>query len=143
MNAIDAHKDELESLLVNLARDAGVSRTDFVALLDAYIKRLDKKLHRRQSTRRFGAATNRRKTNMEPTLTQNCALYYAQHTIPRHRPALFRRFRAAARSQIPRHRPALFRRFRAAARSQTPCIQRQMTRDELFRRLPLYRDNGR
>jgi len=124
MNAIDAHKDELESLLVNLARDAGVSRTDFVALLDAYIKRLDKKLHRRQSTRRFGAATNRRKTNMEPTLTQNCALYYAQHTIPR-------------------HRPALFRRFRAAARSQTPCIQQQMTRDELFRRLPLYRDNGR
>ena len=124
MNAIDAHKDELESLLVNLARDAGVSRTDFVALLDAYIKRLDKNLHRRQSTRRFGAATNRRRTNMEPTLTQNCALYYAQHTIPR-------------------HRPALFRRFRAAARSQTPSTQRQMTRDELFRRLPLYRDNGR
>jgi len=95
MNAIDAHKDELESLLVNLARDAGVSRTDFGALLDAYIKRLDKKLHRRQSTRRFGAATNRRRTKMEPTLTQNCALDYAQHTIPRHRPALFRKFRAA------------------------------------------------
>jgi hypothetical protein len=120
MNAIDAHKDELESLLVNLVRDAGVSRTDFGALLDAYIKRLDKKLHRRQSTRRFGAATNRRRTNMEPTLTQNCALYYAQHTIPR-------------------HRPALFRRFRAAARSQTPSTQRQM----LSRRLPLYRDYGR
>jgi hypothetical protein len=61
---------------------------------------------------------------MEPTLTQNCALYYAQHTTPK-------------------RRAALFQKFRAAARKQAPITQRPMKRDELSRRLPLYRDNGR
>jgi hypothetical protein len=32
---------------------------------------------------------------MEPTLTQNCALYYAQHKTSKGRAALFRKFRAA------------------------------------------------
>jgi hypothetical protein len=41
MNAIDAHKDELEELLVNLSHDAAVSGTGFVTLVDAYITRLD------------------------------------------------------------------------------------------------------
>ena len=41
MNAIAAHKDELERLLVNLSGDTAVSRIGFVALLDAYITRLD------------------------------------------------------------------------------------------------------
>jgi hypothetical protein len=61
---------------------------------------------------------------MEPTLTQNCALYYAQRTTSK-------------------RRAALFQRFRAAARKRTLDIHRQATHDELFRRLPLYRDNGR
>jgi hypothetical protein len=61
---------------------------------------------------------------MEPTLTQNCALYYAQHTTSK-------------------GRIALFRRFRAAARKRAPATHRQLMQDELFRRLPLHRDNGR
>ena len=36
---------------------------------------------------------------MEPTLTQNCALYYAQHKTSKGRAALFKKFRAAARKQ--------------------------------------------
>jgi hypothetical protein len=41
MDAIGAHKEELERLLVNLSRDSAVSGMDFVALLDVYITRLD------------------------------------------------------------------------------------------------------
>ena len=41
MNATAAHKDELEKLLENLSGDIVVSKITFVALLDAYITRLD------------------------------------------------------------------------------------------------------
>jgi hypothetical protein len=41
MNAIAAHKDQLEKLLENLSGDIVVSKITFVALLDAYITRLD------------------------------------------------------------------------------------------------------
>jgi len=41
MNAIAAHKDELEKLLENLSSDRVVSGITFVALVDAYITRLD------------------------------------------------------------------------------------------------------
>jgi hypothetical protein len=41
MNAIAAHKDELEGLLVNLSGNTAVSGIGFVTLLDAYIRRLD------------------------------------------------------------------------------------------------------
>ena len=41
MNAFAAHKDELEKLLENLSRDTLVSGITFVALVDAYIIRLD------------------------------------------------------------------------------------------------------
>src|SRR5438132_478167 len=101
MNAIDAHKDELEKLLANLPRDTAVSGMDFVALLDAYITRLDDDLVRYQRTRRYGVGAKKSKMNMEATLTQNCALYYAQHTTPKARAALFQKFRVAARSQAP------------------------------------------
>ena len=40
-NAIAAHKDALEGLLVNLLGNTAVSGIGFVALLDAYITRLD------------------------------------------------------------------------------------------------------
>jgi len=39
------------------------------------------------------------KMTMERTITQNSALYLAQHTLSKRRAALFRRFRAAARNQ--------------------------------------------
>jgi hypothetical protein len=81
MNAIAAHKDELERLLVNLSRDAAVSRIDFVVLLDAYITRLDAKLLSHKRERRYGAGANKRRIGMEPTLTQNCALYYARNKV--------------------------------------------------------------
>jgi hypothetical protein len=41
MNAIAAHKDELEKLLENLSGDIVVSKITFVALLDTYITRLE------------------------------------------------------------------------------------------------------
>jgi hypothetical protein len=41
MNAIAAHKDELKKLLENLSGDIAVSEITLVALLDAYITRLD------------------------------------------------------------------------------------------------------
>jgi hypothetical protein len=41
MNAIAAHKDELQKLLEALSSDTLVSGITFVALVDAYIMRLD------------------------------------------------------------------------------------------------------
>jgi hypothetical protein len=41
MHATAAHKDELEKLLEDLSRDTLVSGMTFVALVDAYIIRLD------------------------------------------------------------------------------------------------------
>jgi hypothetical protein len=41
MNAIAVHKDELEKLLEDLSSDRVVSGITFVALVDAYITRLD------------------------------------------------------------------------------------------------------
>jgi hypothetical protein len=40
-NAISAHKDQLEKLLEDLSGDIAVSRITFVALVNAYITRLD------------------------------------------------------------------------------------------------------
>ena len=41
MNAISAHKDELEKLIEDLSDDNAVSGITFVALVNAYIARLD------------------------------------------------------------------------------------------------------
>jgi hypothetical protein len=41
MNAIAAHKDELKKLLEDLSGDIAASEIPFVALVDAYITRLD------------------------------------------------------------------------------------------------------
>jgi len=118
MNAIDAHKNELETLLVNLSHDTAASGMDFAAALNAYIARLDTNCSDIQRTHPFGAGANNRRTHMEPTLIQNCALYYAQHTTPKRRAALFQKFRAAA------------------ARRQAPSIQRQLTCAGLSGRRP-------
>jgi hypothetical protein len=61
---------------------------------------------------------------MEPTLIQNCALYYAQHNTSK-------------------RRAAFFQRFGAAARKQAPDVRLRLPRDERFRLLPLFWDNGR
>jgi len=61
---------------------------------------------------------------MEPTLTQNCALYYAQH-------------------KTSKRRATLFKRFRAAARKQGPDVRQQLTFGDLFVVPLLHRANGR
>jgi hypothetical protein len=61
---------------------------------------------------------------MEPTLTQNCALYYAQH-------------------KTSKRRAALFKKFRAAARKQGPDVRRQLTSGDLFVVPRPHQDNGR
>src|SRR5207248_9070643 len=105
-------------LLVNLSHDTAVSGTGFVALLDAYIRRLDTNCSDIIAPADPATGANKRRINMEPTLTQNCALYYAQHRTSKRRAAFFQKFRAAARKQV-------------------PSIRRQLTRDQLSRRLPL------
>ena len=61
---------------------------------------------------------------MEPALTQNCALYYAQH-------------------KTSKGRAALFKRFRAAARKQATDVPQQLTLGDLFIVPRLLKDNSR
>jgi hypothetical protein len=70
LNAIALHKDELEKLLVNLSHDTAVSGTGFVALVDAYITRLDANCPDISARVNPPPAEITRRTNMEPTLTQ-------------------------------------------------------------------------
>ena len=61
---------------------------------------------------------------MEPTLTRNHALYYAQH-------------------KTSKARATLFKKFRAAARKQGPDVRRRLASGDLFVVPRLHRDNGR
>ena len=61
---------------------------------------------------------------MEPTLTQNCALYFAQH-------------------KTSKGHASLFKKFRAAAHKRGPDVRRQLTFGELFIAARLHKDNGR
>jgi hypothetical protein len=124
MNAIAAHKDELEKLLENLSGDIPLSGITFVGLLDAYITRLDANCSDIRARVNPPPAQINGELHMEPTLTQNCALYFAQH-----------------KTSKPRIAP--FQRFRVAVSRRALASRRQLTNDELFRRLPLHRDNGR
>jgi hypothetical protein len=124
VNAIAAHKDELKKLLENLSGDTAVSGITFVASLDTYIARLGYELLRHQGPRQSAASANKRRINMEPTLTQNYALYYAQH-------------------KTSKRRATLFKKFRAAARKQGPDVRQQLTFGYLFIVPRLHKDNGR
>jgi hypothetical protein len=123
MNAIAAHKHELENLLEDLSSDA-VAGITFAALVDAYFTRLDANCPDISARVNPPPAQIERRINMDPTLTQNCALYYAQH-------------------KTSKRRASFFQRFRPAARKQGPDTHRLLTLDEHSRRLRLYRDNGR
>jgi hypothetical protein len=81
-------------------------------------------LLKHQGTRESTASANKRRINMQPTLTQNCALYYAQH-------------------KTSKRRATLFKRFRAAARKQGPDVRQQLTFGDLFVVPLLHQDNGR
>ena len=95
-----------------------------MALVDAYITRLDANCPDISARVNPVASANKRRIKMEPTLTQNCALYYAQH-------------------KTSKPRASFFQRFRAAARKQAPETYQQLTHGTRFRRLPFHRDNGR
>jgi len=124
MNAIAAHRHELERLLKDLSGDIAFSGITFVTLVDAYITRLDANcLDISADVNPVPAYMNRR-IKIEPTLTQNCALYYAQH-------------------ESSKPRASFFQRFRAAARKQAPETYQQLMHGTRFRRLPFHRDNGR
>jgi hypothetical protein len=124
MNAFAAHKSELEKLLENLSGDIAASGLTFVALVDEYITRLDANCPDINARVNSRPALITRRINMEPTLTQNCALYYAQH-------------------KASKRRVSFFQRFRAAARRQAPDTHRLLPRDDRSTRRALYRDNGR
>jgi hypothetical protein len=124
MNAIAAHKDELKKLLENLSGATAVSGIGFVASLDAYITRLDANCSRHQRPHKSAARANKRRINMEPTLTQNCALYYARH-------------------KTSKGRAALFKKFRTAVGKRGPDVRRQLTSGDLFIGQRLHQDNGR
>ena len=124
MNAIAAHRSELERLLKDLSGDIAFSEINFVALVDAYITRLDTNCSDISARVNPSPARIKGELNMEPTLTQNCALYYEQH-------------------KSSKRRASFFQRFRAAARKEAPETYQQFTHGTRFRRLPFHRDNGR
>jgi hypothetical protein len=106
MNAIAAHKHELERLLEDLSGDIAFSEIKFVALVDAYITRLDTNCSDISARVNPSSARINRELNVEPTLTQNCALYHAQHKTSERGATFFRKFRAAARKRaLLSHRP--------------------------------------
>jgi hypothetical protein len=124
MNAIAAHKDELKKTARGfVARQSGL-RDRFRGVPGCLHNAPRYELLRHQRPRQSAASANKRRINMEPTLTQNCALYYAQH-------------------KTSKRRAALFRKFRAAACKQGPDVRRQLTSGDLFIVPRLHQDNGR
>jgi hypothetical protein len=122
MNAIDAHKDELEKLLDDLSSDRVVSGITFVALVDAYITRLD---------------TNCSDLNAcvtPPPAQTDSELTYGTNIDSKLR-ALLRA------TQTSKRRAAFFQRFRATAGKQAPDLYLRLPLGS--GRLALYQDNGR
>jgi hypothetical protein len=124
MNATAAHKHELKKLLEHLSGDTAVSEITFVTLVNAYIAGLDAHCPDISARVNPPPAQIERRINLDPTLTQNCALYYDQH-------------------KTSKRRSSFFQRFRPAARKQGPDTHRLLTLDEHSKRPRLYRDNGR
>jgi hypothetical protein len=124
MNAIAAHKDELERFLVNLSGNTAVSGIGFATFLDAYITCLDTNCSDISARVKPPPAPINGEFNVEPTLTRNCALYYAQH-------------------KASKGRAALFKKLRATARKRRPDVRRQLTSGDLFIAARLHQDNGR
>jgi len=99
MNAIAAHKHELERLLEDLSGDIAFSEIHFLAFVDAYITRLDTNCSDISARISPSPARISGELNVEPTLTQNCVLYHAQHKTSQPGATFFRKFRAAARKR--------------------------------------------
>ncbi len=120
MNAIAAHRHELERLLKDLSGDIAFSGITFVTLVDAYITRLDANCPDISAGVNPVPAQINRRIKMEPTLTQNCALYYAQHKSSKPGACFFQRFRAAARKQAPEYLSAIDARHTFQAATVSP-----------------------
>jgi hypothetical protein len=99
MNAIAAHKHELERLLEDLSGNIAFPEINFLALVDAYITRLETNCLDISARVNPSPARINGELNMEPTLTQNCALYYAQHKTWERGATFSRKFRDAARKR--------------------------------------------
>jgi hypothetical protein len=99
MNYIAAHRHELERLLKDLSGEIAFSKIKFSVLVDAYITRLDTNCSDISARVEPLPARINRRTNMEPTLTQNCALYYSQHKTSERGATFSRKFRDAARKR--------------------------------------------
>jgi hypothetical protein len=81
MNAIAAHKDELQRLLEDLSSDRLVSGITFAALVNAYIARLDANCLDIAAGVPMGRPHNQMDDQyLEPTSTQSRIRYYAQDT---------------------------------------------------------------
>ena len=111
-------------MLKDLSGDIAFSGITFVTLVDAYITRLDANCPDTNAGVNPVPAYMNRRIKMEPTLTQNCALYYAHH-------------------KTSKPRASFFQRFRAAARKQGTNTHRLLMLDERSKRLPFHRDTGR
>jgi hypothetical protein len=81
-------------------------------------------LLKHQRSHQSPTSANKWRINMEPTLTQNYALYYAQH-------------------KTSKGRAALFKKLRAAARKRTSDVRRQLIFGESFIASRLHKENGR
>jgi hypothetical protein len=97
MNAIAAHKHELERLISDLSGDMAFSEINFVALVDAYITRLDANCPDISARVSPPPARIDGELNLEPISTQNCALYYTQYKTSERGAMFFRKFHAAPR----------------------------------------------
>jgi len=110
----------LKRLLKDLSGNIAFSEINFLALVDAYITRLDTNCSDVSARVSPSPARINKELNMEPTLTQNCALY-------------------TRNIQLQNAAPRFFQDFRAAARKQAADSYRQLTYGTRFRRLPFHR----
>jgi hypothetical protein len=101
MNAIAAHKDELKKLLEDLSGGIAASEIPFVALVDAYITRLDANCPDISVRVNPPPAEINRRTNMEPTLISRCV----QQASAGYSPATDARRTFQAFTALPEQRP--------------------------------------
>jgi hypothetical protein len=123
MNGIAAHKDQLEKLFEDLSSDRVVSGIAFVALVDAYITRLD------TNCPDISARVN-------PPLAQ----IHGELTFGTNIDSKLRALLRATQNFKPAR--GAFPKISRWARRQAVDTHLQLTRDERFKHLPLFLDNG-
>ena len=125
MNAIAAHKNELKKLLENLSGDIAVSGITFVAVVDAYIARLD------ANSSGISASVNPPPAQIDGELT------YGTNIDSKLRALLH------ATQNFKTARRAFPKISRCGPRKQAPDVHLRLPHGERSRRLALSQDNGR